>query len=341
MKKLVLILAAVLMIVLPAAAYDFGGSLDASASVAGDAVTPAFKATAWAKVPFETGALSTEAYYKGTIADEFTGTFDVSLLKLSLNLSGVSVNIGRYAFSDVTSSVFATTSDGVNLAASAGLLKLGAYVGYTGLLNAKTSSFGAADATKMDDFYPLSNKYVVFLVNAAAPNFLGGNTFTVEGLGAIDMNDTEVNGDTFCGTVSAAGPVTDTVYYSASATGSFGDATGLYAKGSITAYLPVMSMSLGVNGTFGSDDFKGITCSGGMIKGGVSATAKPLNSLLCLISADYNHSTILDTDTASWNAQAKWQAMTDVSAYLSLGQNIPLSAGDSSFNASFGATLSF
>lgn len=340
MKKLILIFAAVLMIVLPAAAFDFGGSLDASASIANEELSPSFKVTGWAKIPFESGALSTEAYYKGDIyEDGLEGTFDVSLLKLSLNLPVASLNIGRYSFSDVTSSVFAMTSDGINASMSAGLAKIGAYIGYTGLLSGKTSGVGAAADANLEDFYPLSAKYMVFLANVALPNFMGGNTFTLEGLGSVDMNDTAIMGNAFYGTLSAAGPVSTSIYYSASVTGSFGDKTGVYAKGSLTDYLPYKSMSVGLTATYGSDDFQGITCSGGLFKGGLSATIKPVNSLLCMLSADL--SKMADITNASWNAVAKWQAMTDVSANLSLGQTIPLSDGDSSFNASFGATLSF
>lgn len=353
MKKVLLVLITVLMIALPAAAYDFGGSLDLSGSYESEAFTPSAKATGWVKVPFETGAFSTEAYYDGSFANKtFTGKFDVSLLKLSLNLPAVSLNIGRYSFSDVTSSIFSMTSDGINASLSAGLFKIGAYAGYTGLLNGKTASVGATAGADLNAFYPLAAKNVIFLANAAAPNFFGGNTFTVEALGAINLEDAAADGseafNSFYGTISAAGPITTTIYYGASVTGSFltkdSENTGLYANGSVTAYLPFKSMSVALSGSYGSKNFQAISsnpCAFGIMKGGVSATIKPVESMLCLLSADVSSDTVNKSNSASWTAYAKWQALSDVSANLTLNQDIPLSGGSSSFTASAGVTVSF
>lgn len=353
MKKLFLILAAVLMIVLPAAAADFGGSVDASAAAvfADDiAISPSFKVTGWVKVPFGANSFSAEAYYKGNIGDsEFSGFADVSLLKLSFALPVGTVNVGRYFFSDVTSSVFAMTSDGLNAALNAGLFKIGAYVGYTGLLSANSSGMPAADAD-MDSFYPLSSKNLVFLANISAPNFFGGNTFAFEALGGMDLNGGSDAVNSFYGTLSAAGPITTTVYYSASATGSYltttSDNAGIYAKGSIVAYLPINSMSLTGSVAFGSENFQAISfnpCAGGVLDAGIAATMKPIDSLLCLLSADIYAGTAdgFKATSATWTALAKWQALSDVSAFLSIGQDIPLADGSSSFTASLGGTVSF
>lgn len=359
MKKYVLILAAVLMIVLPAAAYDFGGSLDASgAFTTGDPATisPSAKLTGWAKVPFAGGSFAAEAYYKysGTIIDGETTTkniVDVSLFKLTFALPVGTVNVGRYSFSDVSSSVFAMTSDGANIAMSAGKLRIGGYVGYTGFLNGKTSGVGAEADADLDSIYPFSSKNLVFLANVSAPNFLGGNTFAVEALGKMDMNDGDDGYNSFYGTLSAAGPITTTLYYSASATGAFltyDDAEpGFLVKGSIVSYLPFKSMTVTGKGAYSTEYFEGISSTPvcfGTVNAGASATIKPISSMLCMVSADLYGSTIdgFEAQDATWTAMAKWQVLSDVSASLSVTQDIPLiDDGESSFTISAGATVSF
>ena len=356
MKKVLLILITVLMIGLPAAAYDFGGSADVSGTLsAGEETTisPSVKMTGWTKVPFERGSFSAEAYYKlnGKVyqdATELNNIVDLSLLKVSFALNdSISMNVGRYSFSDVTSSIFATTSDGVNASLNSGLLKIGVYVGYTGLQNGNTSGVGLSADSDSDSVYPLAAKNVLFLANVAAPNFLGGNTFTLEGLGALNMEEGDDAFNSFYGTLSAAGPVTTSVYYSASVTGSFftkdADNAGVYSSAGITAYLPYKSMSVGVTGSFGSKNFVPVsaTGAGAAIKGGVSATIKPLDSLLCLATFDITSDTLNEENSASWTALAKWQALSDVSANLTLNQDIPLSGGKSTFTATAGVTVSF
>lgn len=359
MKKIVLILVAIMMIALPVTAYDFGGSVDASATITAaeeTTLSPTAKVTGWAKVPFDGGSFATEAYYKLNVGeDSVSGVVDVSLLKVTFALPIGTLNVGRYSFSDITSSVFAMTSDGANIAASAGPVKIGAYVGYTGLLNAKTSSLDTDWESDENAVYAANSKYMLFLANVSAPNFLGGNTFALEGLGALNLNGEEKSGvsdgySRFYGTLSAAGPITTTLYYSASMTGSFltltEDNTGILAKGSIVAYLPFKSMTVTGKGVFGSKNFQGITanpCAFGTLDAGVSATIKPISSMLCLLSADLYANTAdgFEADKASWSVLTKWQAMSDVSAFLSIGQDIPLTDDTGSFTASFGGTVSF
>lgn len=357
MKKVVLLIAAVLLAVMPLAAYDFGGSVDASAGAAitdSTAISPSEKLTGWAKVPFTGGSFSTEAYYKlaGSFRDgvdpSFNSTVDLSLFKITYALPAVSLNVGRYSFSDVTGSVFAMTADGVNASLTAGLLKIGGYVGYTGLLNGKTSGMSTDnDQTKV---YTSSAKNLVFLGSVTAPNFFGGTTFAGEAVGEIDMNGDANAYNRFYGTASVSGAITTSIYYSGSVTGSFftkdSDNTGFFARGNVVCYLPVMSMSLTAKGAYGSANFQGISwnpCAGGVLNAGASFTMKPISSLLCLASADVYCGTAdgFAAESASWNVLAKWQALSDVSAFVSIGQNIPLTSGSSSFSASVGGTVAF
>lgn len=366
-KKVILLVAAALLIALPVAAYDFGGSLDVSGGTAITEVTtisPAAKATGWVKVPFGAATLSAEAYYKwsGSFVSGsdpvMTNIADLSLLKVSFAIPAgsmtLNMNAGRYSFADVSGSVFAMTSDGINLGTSAGLIKIGGYAGYTGLLNAKTTNISAAPAITDEGIYVLAPKYVVFLANAALPNFLGGNTFTFEATGAVDLNE-ESEGYTksnrFYGTLSAAGPITTSIYYSACATGSFltdyEEKAGFFGKGSVVCYLPVMSLAVTASGAYGSENFKAISYNpyaGGILDAGISATLKPINSLLCMVMGNIDCSTVdsFAATNATWTALAKWQALSDVSATLSFGQDIPLTdEGTSRFTASVSATVSF
>ncbi len=368
-KKVVLILAAVCMMAFPLAAFDYGGSLDLSGGAVVSSTTsfsPSVKVTGYAKVPFGIGSFSTEAYYKldGSFASgvnpSFTNLVDVTLFKVNFAIPAgslkLNINAGRFAYSDVTSSVFAMTSDGLNVATNIGIFKASAYVGYTGLLNAKTSGVNAAWTYDANSVYALGSKYTVFLANFTAANVLGGNTFSAELAGGINGNGAAATGvsdgyNRFYGTVSAAGPINASIYYSGSVTGSYltkdTDPAGLLAKGSIVAYLPVMSMSVSGKVGFGTKGFQAITsepCSGGVLDAGLSVTAKPMSNLLCLATGDIYCGTVggFAATRASWNLLAKWQIMSDVSTFLSLGQNIPLGGtGSSSFTPSLGGTVSF
>lgn len=365
MKKLLLVLAAVLLAVIPAVASDFGGSLDVTGGAAINdttTISPTAKVTGWVKIPFDKGSFSAEAFYKfsSSIKDEgtdMTNTADLSLLKISLPLNDfISLNIGRYFFSDVTTSVFAMTSDGINATMSSGLLKFSAYAGYTGLLNAASSSLDADWTTSGDAIYELGSKYMIMLANVSAPNVLGGNTFSFEGTGALNMNGEAKAGvsdgfSRFYGTVSATGPITTTVYYSTSVTGSYftleEENIGIFAKGSIVCYLPYKSLTITGKGAYATDFFRGITFnpnSNGVLSAGLSATMKPVSNLLCLLSGDVYCDTIEKFEASSLSLQglAKWQALSDVSAFLSLGQEIPLNSDDKgTFTVSVGGTVSF
>lgn len=363
-KKVVLLVAAVLLIALPAAAFDFGGSVDASAGAAiSDSTTfsPSAKATVWVKAPLGNITLSAEGYYKwsgsfiaGTDPSN-TNVVDLSLLKISLPVADfLSLNIGRYSFSDVTSSVFATASDGVNAAMTFGKIKVGAYAGYTGLLNANTVTLAGGPASDAEGVYVLAPKFAVLLANVSLPNFLGGNTFALEATGALDLNAEEDGYEacnSFYGTLSAAGPVTTSIYYSASATGSFltkdEDNLGIFGKGSIVCYLPVMSLSITASAAYGSENFQAVSYNpyaGGILNGGLSVTLKPIDSLLCLVSGGIDCNTVgeFSAEKANWTALAKWQVLSDLSAFLSLGQDIALTdGGTNKFTVSAGATVSF
>lgn len=359
-KKVVLVILAVMMMALPLAAYDFGGSLDVSGGAAiasATTISPSVKVTGWAKVPFAGGSFATEAYYKlaGSLGGNFASTVDLSLLKINYALPVGSLNAGRYAFSDISGAVYGMTADGANFSMNAGLLKIGAYVGYTGLLNAKTSGLDAPWSYDTSAVYTPGSKYTVFSTSVTAANFFGGTTFAGEALGAINLNGEAASGvsdgyNRFYGTATVSGAITSSIYYSGSFTGSFltkaSDNTGFYAGGNVVCYLPVMSMSLTVKGAFGSKDFQAVTwnpCAGGTLNAGTSLTLKPIDSLLCLASADIYCGTAngFQATSASWNILAKWQALSDVSAFLSIGQNIPLTTGSSSFSASVGGTVSF
>lgn len=364
-KKLTFFIAVLLVIAFPLSALEAGGSLDVSggAVMTDDTIiiSPSAKLTGYIKVPFSGGNFSTEGYYKatGSVREDFTPVInsvaDLSLLKLTFGGTSFSVNLGRFAFSDVTSSIFSMTSDGANFSVNAGLLKLNGYAGYTGFLNAKNTDMDVVWDYDADAIYPTGSKYAVFLANISAPNFFGGNTFAIEGIGALNLNGPAESGvsdglNRYYGTASVSGPVSSSVYYSMSATGSVLKSSntyfGIYARGSLVAYLPFKSMSLSAKGAWGSANFVGITnneSAGGMLDAGVALTIKPVDSLLLLASSDIYCNTVYAFEPSSvvWNALIKWQMLSDVSSFLSASQNIMLVSKTSSLTASVGVTLSF
>lgn len=131
---------------------------------------------------------STEALFKynlDVMGEEklFTGIIDLPLLKLSGNWSAgrgnVALSAGRFTYSDLSSVIFAQESDGLYLSFQNSSLKIGAYAGYTGLLNSLNVSMMDVVPEEPTKIYALCPAYVPLTLDFSLLN-LAGNTISLQ-----------------------------------------------------------------------------------------------------------------------------------------------------------------
>ena len=94
---------------------------------------------------------------------------DLDLFKLAggWTISGglLSLNLGRFKYSDFSGAVFTQTSDGLYLSYETVNIKTAVYAGYTGLLNRLNVSMVENEYKDDDQFYALCPKYVPVLAD--------------------------------------------------------------------------------------------------------------------------------------------------------------------------------
>ena len=146
---------------------------------------------------------------------------DCDLFKLSGNWaagSGVlSVNAGRFRFSDVSGAVFSQVSDGVNLSYNALKLKAGLYAGYTGLLNSHNVSMYGTPSGETTKVYSLCPAFIPVMVDFSYKTLLETNTIGLQGSFFIPV-DSEKNDIKAYGTLYLAGPVSTVASYNITGT---------------------------------------------------------------------------------------------------------------------------
>lgn len=168
--------------------------------------------------------IAAEGMYKYNLAIEgkegvLTNIVDLSLLKLSgnwvINGASLSLNAGRFNHSDKTGFVFAQTSDGVNVNYASRNWSIGAYAGYTGLVNRFTTPMvDQLEEQKMAQLYDLSYGYVPLMLDFTLTN-VGGNTIGIQGEYFLDITN---KNDKAYGSFFVKGPLSTIGSYFAAAT---------------------------------------------------------------------------------------------------------------------------
>ncbi|MBQ9205371.1 MAG: hypothetical protein IJ158_01500 [Treponema sp.] len=308
------------------------------------------------------GSFQTEYDASQSDSDEkFKLYADINLFKFvfqkELDSGNLILSLGRFYNSDLSETVYTQNGDGAKVEFSVSKISFSAFGAYTGLLNAKNITILDNDAPelKAKTPYTLANKYVVGGVTFALPHIFASQTVALEGFAAFGLEDTTYN--RFYGTLALNGPIVSPVFYSVSTTfgfakiedGDTGDTENLkgnLTKISISAYPDFKSMSVSLNGVYASgaqgslDAFTGFTSGAaansldepeysGILKGGLSATIKPISNVLVSLSGD------IVFDAAAGDKQdeikaagfqyslgANWQIVSDVSLGLNFGQFI-------------------
>ncbi len=336
-------------------AVDGGGSLSAgfefdNTELSGLSVSNfklSTKATGWVKVPVnKSSGFSLEANwaFADYIYPDFSdysyvsNTIDIALAKYStlfpLADGTLTLNAGRFSFSDATGKIFSQVNDGVFALYRKGFLELSAYGGYSGLLNAKNVTIFADNAAyDNSDVYALAPGYITGLLNFSLPNFKAGQTFGVQVLGFGCVKDSESASNRFYGSVFANGPIIKRLFYTFSfAYGSYSSKTestgGILTDASLAYYPDFLSSSVSFNICYSSDGFRPFTFVGASIdsvsdysdlmKIGISGTIKPVSQLLCSAGLDF-----FVSDCMQWQLVSKYQLFSDVSFSAKLGQVIP------------------
>ena len=124
---------------------------------------------------------------------DFTNIGDVTLLKLAGEWTAgdglISLNAGRYRYSDFSGSVFSQLSDGLYLGYDSQNIQASVYAGYTGLLNRLNVSMVDNEYDKDDDFYALCPKYVPVTADFSYKGILDTNTVGLQGAFFIPVTD--------------------------------------------------------------------------------------------------------------------------------------------------------
>ena len=194
MKKFLVTALSALILIQSLSALNWGGLLTNTSKVS----TSEFKSfdfkqsnslSLWASSSINKNLrFSTEGLFKydlDVIGEEknFTGIIDLTLLKLSgnwnVNNLSLALNAGRFAYSDLFSVVFAQTSDGLNFSLQNRSIKVGAYAGYTGLLNSLNVSMLDFIPEEPSKIYSLCPGYVPLILDFSLLN-LSGNTLSLQ-----------------------------------------------------------------------------------------------------------------------------------------------------------------
>lgn len=145
----------------------------------------------------------------------FTNIVDLSLLKLSgtwaLSGGAISMNLGRFSYSDLSGVIFTQNSDGVYVSYDSMKMSAGFYAGYTGLQNSLNVSM--IDVYNYDyDFYNLCAGYIPILADFAYKSFLKTNTIAFQLSGFLEPK--KDFSSKYYATVTLSGPVNTLGNYS-------------------------------------------------------------------------------------------------------------------------------
>lgn len=295
-----------------------------------------------------------------------THILDLNLFKFNMTDAmpqGRTLNLaaGRYQTADLTGAVFAQYCDGGHVQYNSGTSIIKAFGGYTGFLNAHNVTMlnGKRSSFKFDNDkkYDFASPYFILNYSVTLPNIIAQQTVSLEFFSMLGVDGTNGNNsgnNRLYATLAFNGPIASNLFYLASTTfgieedGKDPVQVGNLSKASLTLY-PAKILSLTAAALYASGDhgklspFKGFTSGTAcyalsdpeytsLIKAGLSASLKPVRSLLFGAGADAvfwcknetNNTTksFYGDDAVSyagfqWFVSANWQVFSD----LKLGAN--------------------
>ena len=307
----------------------------------------------WLKFPLNrnyTSFFACEGFYDFSLksADNqeniILNTLDIPLFKFTFNLNSQNtnstVNLGRFVITDTTGFVLNQTMDGVFARFTSTKTDFSLFAGYTGLLNALSTSLFECPYVAEGSLYALAPSYVVA---SASAKFNAFNTqfINTEFIASVDLNKLDYH--KMYATLSLNGAISQRLYYILQSTlgmnlksdGSEDLKIANLSKFDLTSYFNFLNSSLTLHGVYASsasdalDRFKPITriqasFSGkyysSLLKTGLLYTFKPASSVFVSLSSDgicsFDSNSALIFDGIQWALESKWQIVSDI--YLSV-----------------------
>lgn len=274
MKKLIISICTVLcLMAAPLASVEWGGLLfNESGASTSDFKEITIKQTdgisLWLKSPLGKDSgfyFSSEILYKFSLDiakgsdPQFKHIFDLPMLKVTGDLNAgaglLSLNAGRFYYVDATSAVISQVVDGVALSYTLPTVKLGGFLGYTGLLNSLNVPM-AVNSSNNNEIYNMADPYLPLGVTIEFPSLIGNQSlefdaYYIQDLGGSDNNRAYAN-------VILSGPITNALFYNAATSFGFMNFKDLMNYSSFTLLaFPSEKVSLSAGASFGSADGMG------------------------------------------------------------------------------------
>lgn len=226
MKKSIAAFLLSISFILPLSAYEWGGIEKLGTSIGtGDftSVSPKINSSTylWGSAPIADTGLKFVGEgvfkYTGDITSAgvlSTFIFDIDLLKLDYSKNSLSLSAGRYFNSDVTAIVLNQNIDGVKVTYDLSSVAVGAYAGYTGLLNELNVFMLDTNSTiiaPLGEVYSMAYPFVIGGATLKMPVIVGNQSLGFETLCAIDLGVEKAN--RYYVTARIEGPLGAKIYY--------------------------------------------------------------------------------------------------------------------------------
>ena len=321
----------------------------------------------WVKSPLgEDSGLyfSSEVLYKVNIDFPLKGDATVSqivdlpLLKVygDLNLGSglLSLNAGRFYYVDASSAIISQVVDGASVTYGLPLVKVGAFVGYTGLLNALNVPM-AVLPEKNNDFYNMAYPYLPLGFTVELPALMGNQSLEFDGYYLLDLGSAKTKNNFFYANAVLSGPITNSIYYNLDTTIgliNFKDAMN-YSAFSLMVF-PSENLSLNAGATFGSGEqgpfvnFTSLSTASILAAGKITpkvGLSYTTGSMLAGLNGDfvlaYDGSSYSPSNT-DWNFELIYNIFTDLQIGFSVNTTFDLTeAKANNYVAKLNLSLAF
>lgn len=316
--------------------------------------------SAWIKVPFNennSAYLVAEGLYRfeyNNSGSYRVNYIDLSMLQFVLNKeigdNLFSLNLGRFAFTDLTSCIFGQPADGVSFSFDSSVYNFSLYAAYTGLLNSNVIKMINSEDFEIEPekVYALSDKFATVALGVSLPELIPNNTLSLQGFGAIRLD--EIANNKFYLTVGLDGVVNQNIFYSVYGTASLKSydkedyLISSFAKADLNFIYD--KLFLNVNALFAGQDFEGVTSfvalnSGyepeynSLLKAGVLASYRILDNVKFFASADiaFNGKENYSLKGFQYDIGCDWQVVSDVYIGLDWNQYIDIDESDANYKA--------
>ncbi|MGI5173006.1 hypothetical protein H0R92_05310 [Treponema sp. OMZ 840] len=338
---------------LPVQAFDWGGFLSNNTGMTGNLHNAYFnqsnKLTLWMRVPLPETANSyftAETYYAYDYSGknkEFSHVWDLNLFKLSVaheeGPAKLTFNLGRFGIRDLSGLILSQTADGMELNIAGKAFSAKTYIGFTGLLNNKTTNMAAANPEHKNlHVYQASPAILIGNIFFSFPRLFAQQTLSCE-LYAM----TGIRNPTFFLTAALNGPIKGPLFYIASTSWALTKSKfSNISSFELTAFIPVRSSMVSWRNIFATGsagryigDFTPFTLISanmdssikyaGYIKSGIVGSIRPIQPIVVTAGVDaffnvMNKNKAKGFSGMQWQTALRWQIMSDFQVSCAAGQ---------------------